>query len=115
MSGAVPDGALLHDIKIALNVTWDDDATDDRLLGYIGDGRAYIDDKLGEAGDYANPGYPRTLLREYVRYARDEALDVFENNYQSMILAMQHKRGVSAYAAAVESAAEAGAQDHTGL
>ena len=35
---------------------------------------------------------------EYVRYARDSALDVFENNYQSLILSMQSERRVSAYA-----------------
>ena len=109
MSGPAPCDLLLYDIKIALNVTWDDAATDERLLGLIQDGRAYIDDKLGEAGDYMRPGYPRTLLKEYVRYARDEALDVFENNYQGMILAMQNQKGVRAYAAAVEGTEKTGA------
>ena len=28
---------------------------------------------------------------EYVRYARDSALDVFENNYQALILGMQQE------------------------
>ena len=36
---------------------------------------------------------------EYVRYARDGALDVFENNYQHLILAMQNNRKVMDYAA----------------
>ena len=107
--------ALLPAIKTYLQVTWDDEQTNQRILGLIEDGAAYLDDKLGEAGDYENPGYPRTLLKEYVRYARDEALDVFENNYQAQILAMQNQRGVSAYAAAVESTAEAGAQGDAGL
>lgn len=35
---------------------------------------------------------------EYVRYARDEALDVFENNYTALILAMQNEGAVKAYA-----------------
>lgn len=96
MSGAMrelPEG-LLDDIKIYLDITWDDDQTNRRITGLIEDGMAYLDDKLGEAGDYQSPGYPRTLLKEYVRYARDAALDVFENNYQSLILAMQADRGV---------------------
>lgn len=101
--------ALLPAIKTYLQVTWDDEQTNQRILGLIEDGAAYLDDKLGEAGDYENPGYPRTLLKEYVRYARDEALDVFENNYQAQILAMQNQKGVRDYAAAVESAAESGA------
>lgn len=101
--------ALLPAIKTYLRVTWDDEQTDQLILGFIEDGAAYLDDKLGEAGDYTNPGYPRTLLKEYVRYARDDALDVFENNYQALILAMQNQKGVRDYAASLESAAETGA------
>lgn len=96
MSGAVqelPEG-LLDDVKIYLDVTWEDEATKKKITGFILDGMAYLDNKLGDAGDYVNPGYPRTLLKEYCRYARDAALDVFENNYQSMIIAMQNDRGV---------------------
>ena len=96
MSGAVrelPEG-LLDDIKVYLQITWDDNVTDQRVTGFIEDGMAYLDDKLGKAGDYTSPGYPRTLLKEYCRYARDAALDVFENNYQSQILARQGNRGV---------------------
>lgn len=94
---------LLSDVRNVLNVTWLDEGTDLRLLNFIDAGVAYLNDKLGEAGDYSNPGYPRSLLFEYVRYARDEALDVFENNYLSLILAMQNNRKVGAYAAEVES------------
>lgn len=101
--------ALLPAIKTYLRVTWQDEKTDQLILGFIEDGAAYLDDKLGEAGDYESPGYPRTLLKEYVRYARDEALDVFENNYQALILAMQNQKGVRDYAAAVESSEKTGA------
>lgn len=92
----LPEG-LLDDIKTYLDITWDDEQTNRRITGLIEDGMAYLDDKLGEAGDYQSPGYPRTLLKEYVRYARDAALDVFENNYQSLILAMQSERSVLNY------------------
>ena len=102
MSAAPAD--LLPDIKTALQITWDDAQTNARILGFIEDGCAYLDDKLGEAGDYESPGYPRTLLKEYVRYARDEALDVFENNYQRLLLAMQNQKGVRDYAGSVEGA-----------
>lgn len=93
----IAPAALLADIKLYLDVTWDDHATDSKLTGLIADGIAYLDDKLGAPGDYVSPGYPRQLLKEYVRYARDAALDVFENNYQSLLLAMQHERMVGAY------------------
>ena len=94
---------LLEDIKKYLDITWDDDVTDAKITGLIEDGIAYLDDKLGEPGDYTVPGYPRTLLKEYTRYARDAALDVFENNYLSQLLAMQNNRKVTAY---VESTPE---------
>ena len=100
----IDPAALLADIKLYLDVTWEDDAADSKLTGLIADGIAYLDDKRGAPGDYVSPGYPRQLLKEYVRYARDAALDVFENNYQSLLLAMQHERMVGAYG--LESAGE---------
>lgn len=89
--------ALLPDIKRHLCITWDDESTDTRISGYIAGGVAYLDGKRGEAADYTADGLPRTLLMEYVRYARDYALDVFEANYRALILAMQNERRVEAY------------------
>lgn len=90
---------LLNDIKIYLGITWQDQTTDQRISGLAAAGMHYIDSKLGKAADYTEVGYPRTLLFEYVRYARDAALDAFENNYLSMILAMQTEKAVSDYEA----------------
>ena len=85
---------LVEDVKAYLGITWQDDITDRRIGGLIGAGMAYIDSKYGGEADYDSDGLPRSLLFEYVRYARDSALDVFENNYTPMILAMQHERRV---------------------
>ena len=93
-----PMVALLAAVKTYLQITWTDTETDARLTELIRAGGTYLDSKLGEAGDYATPGLYRTLLFEFVRYARDGALDVFENNYRAMILAMGHERLVTAYA-----------------
>lgn len=97
MSREIPK-ELLEDIRADNNITWSDDATDRNLRNQICSGMAYLDDKLGEQGDYLSDGLPRTLLFEYVRYARSGALDVFETNYLSMILAMQTGRQVQRYA-----------------
>ena len=94
---SLPEG-LLADVKNYLNITWDDTATDTKVSGLIASGMVYLDGKAGGEQDYTADGGPRTLLMEYVRYARDSALDVFENNYQSLILSMQSERRVSAYA-----------------
>lgn len=52
----------------------------------IASGISYLDHKAGKALDYTEDGEPRTLLMDYVRYARDNAQDVFENNYRSRLL-----------------------------
>ena len=93
---ALPDG-LLSDVKNYLDITWSDEATDAKVSGLIASGMAYLDRKLGAEADYTRDGQPRTLLLEYVRYGRDSALDVFENNYRAMLLDMQHERRVSAF------------------
>lgn len=87
--------ALLTDVENYLNITWQDTDTDNKISNLIASASAYLDSKRGSAADYTADGLPRTLLFEYVRYARDSALDVFETNYRSMILAMQNE-GVTA-------------------
>lgn len=94
--------SLLADVKNYLNITWDDEATDAKVSGLIATGSVYLDLKYGGEADYMEDGLPRTLLMEYVRYARDGALDVFENNYQALILGMQNQKAVSEYVPAVE-------------
>lgn len=92
----IPEG-LLPLTKNRLDVTWDDDATDSKYTVMIANGIAYLDGKLGASGDYLSPGTAQELLFEYVRYARDDALDVFETNYTHRLLAAQNERRVNAY------------------
>ena len=96
---AMPDTAkiLLPEIKNDLDITWDDEAIDKKLIRYIRDGIAYLDSKYGGNADYVRDGFPRTLLFKYVQYAYDKALDVFENNYMGMLLAMQNMKAVKDY------------------
>ena len=86
---------LLADIKNYLNITWNDAVTDDKLNTMIASGTSYLDGKGGGTLDYESDGTPRTLLFEYVRYMRSNALDVFENNYTALILNMQAERLVA--------------------
>lgn len=88
---------LLIDVKNYLNITWDDDATDQKISGIVAAGIYYINSKAGKENDYTKDGMPRTILFEFARYMRDDALDVFENNYRSLLLAMQNEGRVTAY------------------
>ena len=83
--------ALLADVKNHLNITWDDEATDEKVCGLIASGSAYLDLKIGGSPDYEADGMPRTLLLEWVRYAWSEALDVFEANFLPLILTAQQE------------------------
>lgn len=98
--------ALLNDVETYLNITWSDPATDDRVRGLIAAGSAYIDGKAGQVCDYEEDGAARSLLFDYVRYARDEASDVFENNYRHLLLSLQQGVEVNRY---VSKTAAAGA------
>lgn len=95
---------LLDDIRNFLDVTWPDCELDRKLSELIASGMAYLDRLLGAAADYSAAGQPRTLLFEYVRYARDGAMDIFENNYGSLLLAMQSDKAVERYAQEADKA-----------
>lgn len=90
---------LLAAAENYLNITWNDQATDDKVCGLIASGTTYLDLKGGGVLDYEADGMPRTLLMEYVRYGYSSALDVFETNYMNQILTMRHERLVEKYAA----------------
>ena len=99
MQRADVSSALLADVETRLGITWNDPATDERVRGWIASGTEYLDRRAGEVQDYDRDGPARTLMMEYVRYARDEALDVFENNYLGLIVALQNETGVTRYVA----------------
>lgn len=96
LRNSLPQG-LLNDVKNALDVTWQDTAVDDKYKMLIANGIMYLDGKLGidDLNEYTKDGNPRTLLLEYVRYARDNALEVFENNFQALLLGAQNERRVT--------------------
>ena len=83
---------LTADVKNNLDITWEDPATNQKVAGWTQAGINYLNGKAGQELDYLFGGEDWTLLMEYTRYARDASLDVFENNYRSLILALQHDK-----------------------
>lgn len=100
---AIPAG-LLDAVKNYLDITWADEQQNEKTEELIRSAMAYLNKKRGAEADFAEAGMPRTLLLEYVRYARDAALDVFENNYRSLIIDMQNERRVAEYVESTEQA-----------
>lgn len=86
---------LLADVRNHLQITWRDVETDRRITSLISMGRQYLNQRAGTILEYEEEGSARTLLFEYVRYARDNAMDVFENNYQHLIISLRAEAVIS--------------------
>ena len=95
---ALPDG-LLDAVRNYLDITWSDDAGDEKLIGIISRGMKRIDRIAGEALDYSVEDTPRELLFDYCRYVRSNAADEFEENYLSELLGLQQHKEVERYIA----------------
>lgn len=77
---------LLQIVKKYLVIDDEDSDTDDLLIEYIEGGKKYLDDIAGCKLDYYSFGLPRSLLLDYCRYARSQALEVFGQNYAGELL-----------------------------
>lgn len=93
---ALPKG-LLEDVRLYLDITWEDVDTDKKLTGIIERGIKYIDRLAGAALDYTVEDKPKELLLDYCRYVRSNALSEFMNNYLSEILTLQMYQEVKDY------------------
>lgn len=95
---ALPIG-LLDAVRNYLDITWNDDAGDEKLSGIVARGMKYLDSVAGESLDYMVEDKPRELLMDYCRYVRSNALDEFQQNYLHELLDLQQKREVARYVA----------------
>lgn len=89
---------LLSDIRNYLDITYQDAETDTKLKGIIARGIAYLDDIAGTAQDYEKEGAARALLFDYCRYARNNVLELFKDNYQSELVSLRMGVQVSEFA-----------------
>ena len=89
---------ILIAVKNYLDITWDDDATDEKLRGTISRGMKYLNKVAGAELDYATEDKPRELLFDYCRYVRSNALEDFQNNFLHELLSLQMAQEVADYA-----------------
>lgn len=80
---------LLKDVRNYLDITYPDEETDRKLSGIIERGRAYLDNMAGEPQDYEAEALPRALLLDYCRYARSNALELFEQNFRAELITLR--------------------------
>lgn len=96
MATTIPDG-LLGAVRNYLDITWTDNAGDEKLTGIILRGMAYIDSVAGSEMDYTIEAKPRELLYDYCRYVRSNALHEFQQHYRPELLSLQIAEEVKAY------------------
>lgn len=89
----LPDG-LLDDARNYLDITWNDPAGEKKLTGILMRGMAYLNEKAGVELDFSKEDSPRSLLFDYTRYVRANALDEFEGNYLHDLLSLQIREQV---------------------
>lgn len=105
----LPEG-LLNAVKSYLKITWQDDAADAEITGYINRGMARLQQIAGAPLDFTAEEQPRALLLDYCRYARSQALEVFEKNFQAELLDLH----LSMQAPIIDSLTVVAAQDSSG-
>ena len=81
---------LLSDVKNYLKITWSDEITDKNLTGMIKRGIAHLNHIAGVSLNFLEEDSPRGLLFDYVRYANSQALEVFEENFQSSLISLHY-------------------------
>ncbi len=80
---------LLEDVKNYLDITYEDPDGDMKLCGIIQRGEAYLDKVAGKTQDYEKEGLPRALLLNYCRYARNNVIELFKENFQSELVTLR--------------------------
>ena len=82
----LPEG-LLDAVKSYLKITWQDAATDAEVTGYINRGMTRLQQIAGASLDFTKEDQDYyQLLLDYCRYARSQALEVFEKNFEAELL-----------------------------
>lgn len=80
---------LLAAVKNYLNITWEDELTDQKLQGMIERGKSYLNHISGGSFSFAEENEARALLFDYCRYVWSNALEEFEQNFKPHLLALR--------------------------
>ena len=86
------DPQLLMLVKRHLNITWDDNDTDNKLEDLIDDAAESLCHLLGNGEiDFAAPGMARRLFLSYCLYLWNDSGDEFEKAYLADIIHLRQR------------------------
>lgn len=87
---------MLAEVKEYLKITWNDE--DYNLTSIIDRGKSNLEELTGTTLDFTLNNQAKSLLLDYCRYAYNNALEYFEENFSKEILRLQLKEAVKANA-----------------
>lgn len=82
---------LLDELKNYLDITWTDQATDDKLTGILDRAEAILRSYAGKALDYSLNPEEKQLLFDLCRYIRSNALEEFKTNFSAELIMLRAK------------------------
>ena len=88
---------MLQIVKDYLKITWGDE--DAGLTDLISRGQEYLNNLVGAELNFEE-ALPCSLLLDYCRYAYNNAIEYFEDNFQKEILRLQLQTAAAELAAA---------------
>lgn len=80
---------MLNELKNYLNISWQDELIDNKLIQLVDESKAVLNHLMGVDLDYEQDQEAKELLFNRVRYAYNNALDEFEKNFAQVILRKQ--------------------------
>lgn len=82
---------MLDELKNYLDITWTDQATDDKLTGILDRAEAILRSYAGKALDYSTNPEEKQLLFDLCRYIRSNALEEFKTNFSAELIMLRAK------------------------
>lgn len=87
---------MLEEVKEYLKITWNDE--DNSLNNMIERGKSNLEELTGTTLDFTVNNQAKSLLLDYCRYAYNNALEYFEENFHKEITRLQLSEAVKDYA-----------------
>ena len=88
---------LLSWVKNYLDITWEDEDTDAKILGIVLRGMTFLDHIAGEELTYSEGATATQLLMDYARYARAGTLPSFARDFQGELMGLHFVGEVNSY------------------
>lgn len=87
---------LLDELKTVLDITWEDERTDQKLSGILSRAQSELEAYAGAEIDIQGETAERQLLLDLCRYLYNNAAEDFETNFRSKLIALRARHLVEA-------------------